>query len=106
MTHHTWLEDKLGGDENFRAWKYRISLILKENDLDEYISKEIQEPKGDEAQDIHKKNLIKAKRIIAYSLKDNLIPYVSSLKTPEEVFDALMNILEGKNTNQKMTLWN
>ena len=40
MTHHTHLEDKLGGVDNFRAWKYIISLILEENDLDQYINGE------------------------------------------------------------------
>ena len=36
MTHHTQLEDKLGGVDNFRAWKYIISLILEEDDLDKF----------------------------------------------------------------------
>ena len=34
MTHHAQLEDKLGGADNFQVWKYKISLILKENHLD------------------------------------------------------------------------
>ena len=74
MTHHTQLEDKLGGGDNFRAWKCRISLILEENDLDQYINREVPEPGGDEAKATHKKNLVKAKRIIADSIKDHLIP--------------------------------
>ena len=37
MAPSTKLEDKLEGIENFRAWKYRIGLILQENDLDKYI---------------------------------------------------------------------
>ena len=61
MTHHTQLEDNLGGVDNLWAWKYKISSILEENDLDQYINKEVLEPKGDEAKAIHKKNLVKAK---------------------------------------------
>ena len=106
MTHHTKLEDKLEGTTNLWAWKYRISLILEENDLDKYISEEVPTPKGDEAKAIHKKNLVKAKRIIADSIRDRLIPHVSSLKTPKEMFDALTKLFEGKNINQKMTLRN
>ena len=106
MTHHTQLEDKLGGDTNFWAWKYKIYLILEENDLDQYISKEVLELEGDEAKAIYKMNLFKAKRIIADSIEDHLIPHVSSLKTPKEVFDALTNLFEGKNINRKMTLSN
>ena len=43
-----------------------------------------------------------AKRIIADSIKDQLIPHVSSLKTPKEMFDALTKLFEGKNINRKM----
>ena len=93
MTHHTQLNDKLGEADNFWAWKYKISLILKENDLDQFISMEVLEPKGDE-------------RIIAYSIKDHLVPHVSSLKTPKEVFDALTKLFGGKKINQKMRLMN
>ena len=35
---------------------------------------------------LHKKNLVKAKKIIADSIKDHLIPQGSSLKTPKEIF--------------------
>ena len=44
MSHHTNLE----GDDNFRDWKYRISLVLEENELDSYIHEEVLVPKGDE----------------------------------------------------------
>ena len=46
MSHHTKLDEKLEGDENFRAWKYRISLVLEENELDSYISEEVPVPEG------------------------------------------------------------
>ena len=47
-----------------------------------------------------------AKRIIVDSIKDHLIPQVSSLKTPKEMFEALAKMFEGKNINRKMTLRN
>ena len=53
---------------------------------------------------LHKKNLVKAKKIIADSIEDHLIPKVSSLKTSKEMFDSLANLFEGKNVHQKMTL--
>ena len=61
LSHH--LDENLGEAENFRAWKYRISLVLEENELDTYISGEVPVPKGDDAKALHKKNLVKAKRI-------------------------------------------
>ena len=48
-------------------------MILEENDLDQYINGEVPEPEGDKAKATHKKNLAKAKRIIAYFIKDHLI---------------------------------
>ena len=49
MAPSTKLEDKLEDIENFRAWKYRIGLILIKNDLDEYIKDEVAEPTEVEA---------------------------------------------------------
>ena len=77
-------------------------LVLEENDLEGFIDANIPKPNGDEDQ--HKKSLVKAKRIIADSIKDHLIPHVSSLKTPKQMFDALSRLYEGKNINRKMTL--
>ena len=50
--------------------------------------------------------MVMEKRIIVDSIKDHLIPQVSSLKTPKAMFDALTKLFEGKNINQKMTLRN
>ena len=54
---------------------------------------------------LHKKNLIKAKKIIFDSITDQLLPQVSSLKTPK-MFDSLTKLFEGKKKNQNMTLRN
>ena len=104
MTSITKLDEKLEGANNFRAWKYRVMLILEENDLEGFIEEEIPELEGNEAKAKHKKSMVKEKRIIADSIKDHLIPHVSSLKTPKQMFDALSWLYEGKNINRKMTL--
>ena len=106
MSYHTKLDEKLEGSDNFRAWKYRISLVVEENELDSYIDEEVRVLEGDEAKALHKKKLVMEKRIIANYIKDQLIPHVSSLKTPEAMFDALTKLFEGKNINQKMTMRN
>ena len=106
MSHHTKLDEKLEGAGNFRAWTYRISLALEQNELDSYISDEVLVPKGDEAKGLHKKNLVMEKSFIGEYIKDHLIPQVSSLKTPKAMFDALTKLFEGKNINWKMTLRN
>ena len=102
MAPSTKLEDKLEDIENFRAWKYRIGLILRENDLEKYIKYEVAEPKEDEAKEKHNKDLIRAMEIITDSIKDHLIPQVSSKETQKEMYDALSRTYEGRNINRKM----
>ena len=79
-------------------------LVLEENGLEGFIEADILELEGEEDKVKHKKSLVKAKRIIADSIKDHLIPHVSSLKTPKQMFDGLSRLYEGKNINKKMTL--
>ena len=74
--------------------------------MDTYISGEFPVPEGDEAKALHKNNLVKAKKIIVDSIKDYLIPQVSSLKTPKEMFVSLTKLFEGKNIIRKMPLRN
>ena len=98
MSHHANIDENLEGDDNFRSWKYRISLVLEENELDSYyIHEEVPVLEGDEEKALNKKKMVMEKRIIANSIKDHLIPQVSSLKTPKAMFDALTKLFEGKN---------
>jgi hypothetical protein len=104
MSASTKLVEKSEGIDNFHAWKYRIGLILVDNDLSRFIKEEVEEPEDVVEKAKHQKDSIRAKRIIADSIKDHLIPYVSSKKTPKEMFDALRKLYEIKNINQKMNL--
>ena len=78
MTKNTKLDEKLKGAEKFRAWNYRIMLILQENDLDRFVKEEVKEPEEAEAKTKYKNDMI-----ITDSIKDNLIPQVSSRETPK-----------------------
>ena len=83
MTKSTKLDEKLEGVEKFRAWKYRIMAILQENDLDKFVKEEVKELEEDESKSKNKKDMIIDKKIIDESIKDNLIPQVSSRETPK-----------------------
>jgi hypothetical protein len=85
----TKLDEKLEGADNFRAWKYRVMHVLEENDLEGFIEVDIPEPEAK-----HNKSLVKANRIITDSIKDQMIPHVSSLKTPKQMFDVLSQLYE------------
>ena len=106
MTKSTKIDENLEGAYNFKAWKYQIMLILEENDLEGFIQEEVREPEEDEAKAKYKKDMIKAKRIMVESIKDNLIPQVSSRRKRKKMFDALSNLFEGRNINRNMTLSN
>jgi hypothetical protein len=64
----------------------------------------VSEPEDAIEKEKHQKDSIKAQRIIADSIKDHLIPYVSSKNTLKEMFDSLRKLYEGKNINRKMNL--
>ena len=49
-------------------------MVLEGNELDTYISGEVPVPEVDEAISLHKKKMVKAKRITVDSIKDHLIP--------------------------------
>ena len=97
-------EDRLVGAANFNAWKYRIINILEENDLEDYITREIEEPTTNTARAAYKRKQTKAKRIIFDSIKDNMMPLIGHLRTAKECFDALANLYEKKAPTQKRIL--
>ena len=74
MSHRTKVDEKLEGDDKLWAWKYRIYLVLEENELDSYINEEVPVAEEDDAKALHKKKLVMAKMIIVDSIKDHLIP--------------------------------
>ena len=57
MSHHTNPDESLEGAGSFRAWKNRISLVIEENELDTYISREVPVREGDEAKSITQEEL-------------------------------------------------
>jgi hypothetical protein len=83
MSASTKLVDKLEGVENSSAWKYRIGLILEENDLAKFIKENVPEPEEETPKEKYKKDMIRDKRIMADSFKEHLIPQVSSKNTPK-----------------------
>ena len=67
--------------------------------MDSYINEEVPVLEEYEAKALHKKRLVMEKKIIADSIKNHLIPQVSSLKTHKAMFDALTKLFEVKKIN-------
>jgi hypothetical protein len=106
MTTGTKIDEKLEGVDNFISWRYKVSLLLEEHDLENFTKEEVSEPEGEEAKAKNKKDMVKEKRIIAESIKDHLIHHISSLSTPKKMMDTLTRLFEGSNINRRMTLRN
>ncbi len=104
MAPSTKHDEKLEGEKNIRAWKYRIMLILQENDLDNFVKAEVLGLEGEEDKAKFKKDMIQEKKIIANSIKDHLIPHVPPLETPKKMYDDLGRLFESENINRRMTL--
>jgi hypothetical protein len=55
--------------ENFYAWKYRIRLILEENDLARFVKEEVSEPEDATEKAKHHKDTTRAKKSLQIQSK-------------------------------------
>ena len=69
--------------------------LFEENELDTYISGEVRVPEGDEAKILTQEELGQGKKSIDDSIMNHLIPQLSYLNTPKEMFDSLIKLIEG-----------
>ena len=97
-------EEKLYGSANFNSWKARLTAILDENDLDDIVFNVTEEATTSAGRLAYKRKQGKARRIIYDSLKESVMPNITSLKTAKECFDTLVNLYEKKAPSQKRVL--
>ena len=55
MKKNTNLNENIEREKNFKAWKYRVMLILEEHGLDGFIKEEVKELEGEEETTKHKR---------------------------------------------------
>jgi hypothetical protein len=93
-------EDWLDGISNYLQWKVRLSAVLKENKIYNYVNSVVAPPATDPIYlDLHEVKEAKAHRIILDGVKDHLIPHLAKKKTAKEMWDALKNLFEAKIEN-------
>ena len=97
-------EDKLYGSTNFNSWKARLTAILDENDLDGIVLNVTEEPTTNAGRLAYKRKQGKARRVIYDSIREELMPNITSLKTAKKCYDTLINLYEKKATSQKRVL--
>ena len=99
------LEEKLSGSANFNSWKARLTTILDEIDLlDDIVLNVTEEPTTNAGRLAYKRKQGKARRVIYDSIREALMPNITSLKTAKECYDSLVNLYEKKAPSQKRVL--
>jgi hypothetical protein len=87
MRNKTMVEDRLDGSSNFSSWKSRLDISLEESDLLRLIEKTLPATTIDEEKAEWKAGDVKARKIIIYSVRDHLLPNISTLKTTYKMYD-------------------
>ena len=72
--------------------------LSEENELETYRSREVPVPYENEAQSLTQEELDQGQEDHCYSITDQLVPQVSSLKTPT-IFYSFIKLFEDKNLN-------
>jgi len=67
-----------------------------EFDLDDLVTRDIEEPTSGAGKTASRKKQAKAKRIIYNSIKDSMMPLLQPLSTVKEFMDALSNLYDTK----------
>ena len=104
MVNHVRQEDRLEGASKFSSWKIRVMIILRDMKLEEYIETNISMPENDPKKVTWKRHNNKAMKIIIDSVKDHILPSISSLKTTFEMFSTIRDTFEINNTSRLLTL--
>ena len=78
-------EDKLEGASNFSPWREQIISVLEENEIWDFCEHTHVAPTDPTQLVAHKKNGVKARRIMLDRVKDHIIPHLSKKKMNKEM---------------------
>ena len=97
-------EHMLQGSSNFSAWKTWVMNTFVEFDLEDLVTRYVEEPTSGAGKTAFRKKQAKAKRIIYKSIKDSMMPLLQPLSTAKECMDALSKLFNTNAPSQKRTL--
>lgn len=106
MSNNVRVEDRLEGSINFYSWKIRITTILEELELENFIEKDMPIPEDEIEKATWKRRNNKAKKIIVDSVKEHILPSIENLKKAFEIFTTIKNAFEINNSSRLITLKN
>jgi hypothetical protein len=98
------LEHMLQGSSNFSSSKTRVMKNFVEFDLDDLVTRDIEEPTFGAGKSTFQKKQAKSKRIIYDSINDSMMPLLHTLATMKECMDAPSKLYDTKTPFQKRSL--
>ena len=73
MTNTIRPEDRFDGKDHFVAWKFRIMMVLEENEISQFVDKESKQPNFEPNKSIWIKGNRKAMRILLDGVKNEIV---------------------------------
>jgi hypothetical protein len=104
MKDRALVEDRLDGASNLSSWKSKLQVTLEEDDLLDVATKTLPATTTYIEKKIRKEEDVKARKLIIYSVRDQLLPRIANLKTTYDMYEALKGMFESDNTLKALTL--
>lgn len=104
MVNRLKVEDTLDGACNYTSWKFRVLITLEENDILDFIKKDVLKPSDETEKTQWKKIGTKARKILIDSVMNHLVPITSKSNLAKEMFDTLKGMYEINKTNRALSL--
>ena len=97
-------EDRFDGKEHFEAWKFRIMMILEENNVKQFINGAYKQPPVEPYKSSWSRRNRKAIQIILDGVKNDIIPMLTKHQTAFDMMNALQNANEVNNATRVLAL--
>lgn len=97
-------KDRFDGKEHFVAWKFRIMMIIEDNDVKQYVDKESKQPNVEPNKTIWSKGNRKAMQIILDGVKNEIVPMLMKHQTTFHMMNALLNAYDVTNETRTLAL--
>ena len=94
----------MDGALNFGVWKAKLSLLLEENGIKDYVTNFVFVPIDVIQLATYKKGDAKVRRIILDGFKDHIVPNISELETMKKMWDAILSMYQNATSKRKMIL--
>ena len=85
-------QDSLDVTSNFVVWKARLTLLLEENGIKDYVTTIVVVPIDVTQLVTYKKDDAKERRIILHGIKDHIFPHILKLGTMKKMCGAILNL--------------